>query len=249
MFWRRGYTLRGEVGGDWALDFPSFLGPVKWHRADRRVPFGAWKCLETQRRTVGGGGGRKPPMRGLAVLPGGIRQRQHRCLAGGGGMSQLSVHLCYIYGKIASQGNKEPAILGIKVGLLSLTTWTPCLHVYMYSIVCRRWTRKTNVCTLIFHGTVYCTRLDVQFFKTERFTEKYRLRRLCTMYISFWGVACLWRDTVRLWLVMYRVQWIPSVTHQQIQCQPPHTLLSFQRPSAGYSQPHSDNFCNFLRRL
>ncbi len=42
MFWRRGYTLRGEVGGGWALEFPSFLGPVKWHRADRRVPFGAF---------------------------------------------------------------------------------------------------------------------------------------------------------------------------------------------------------------
>ncbi len=38
MFWRRGYTLRGEVGGCWALEFPNFLGPVKWHRADRRVP-------------------------------------------------------------------------------------------------------------------------------------------------------------------------------------------------------------------
>jgi hypothetical protein len=43
MFWRRGYTLRGEVGGGWALEFPSFLGPVKWHRADRRVPFGVKK--------------------------------------------------------------------------------------------------------------------------------------------------------------------------------------------------------------
>jgi hypothetical protein len=41
MFWRRGYTLRGEVGGGWALEFPSFLGPVKWHRANRRVPFGS----------------------------------------------------------------------------------------------------------------------------------------------------------------------------------------------------------------
>jgi hypothetical protein len=30
MFWRRGYTLRGEVGGGWALKFPSFWGPVKW---------------------------------------------------------------------------------------------------------------------------------------------------------------------------------------------------------------------------
>jgi len=48
MFWRRGYTLRGEVGGGWALEFPSFLGPVKWHRADRRVPFGAQKTREFQ---------------------------------------------------------------------------------------------------------------------------------------------------------------------------------------------------------
>ena len=41
MFWMCAYSLRGQVGGDWALEFESFLGPVKWHRADRRVPFGA----------------------------------------------------------------------------------------------------------------------------------------------------------------------------------------------------------------
>ncbi len=39
MFWMRAYPLQGEVGGGWALEFSSFLGPVKWHRADRRVPF------------------------------------------------------------------------------------------------------------------------------------------------------------------------------------------------------------------
>jgi hypothetical protein len=39
----RAYPLLGQVGGDWALEFESFLGPVKWHRADRRVPFGAEK--------------------------------------------------------------------------------------------------------------------------------------------------------------------------------------------------------------
>jgi hypothetical protein len=39
----RAYPLRGEVGGGWAVEFESFLGPVKWHRADRRVPFGAQK--------------------------------------------------------------------------------------------------------------------------------------------------------------------------------------------------------------
>ncbi len=48
MFWRRGYTLRGEVGGGWALEFPSFLGPVTWHRADMRVPFRAQKTRELQ---------------------------------------------------------------------------------------------------------------------------------------------------------------------------------------------------------
>ncbi len=36
-------TGRRQVGGDWALEIESFLGPVKWHRADRRVPFGAQK--------------------------------------------------------------------------------------------------------------------------------------------------------------------------------------------------------------
>ncbi len=37
------HPLRGQVGGGWALEIESFLGPVKWHRADRRVPFGAQK--------------------------------------------------------------------------------------------------------------------------------------------------------------------------------------------------------------
>ncbi len=44
MFWMHAYTLRGEVGGGWALEFPSFLGPVKWERADRRVPCGDYLC-------------------------------------------------------------------------------------------------------------------------------------------------------------------------------------------------------------
>jgi hypothetical protein len=40
-FWMRAYPLRGEVGGGLALEFSSFLCPVKWERADRRVPFEA----------------------------------------------------------------------------------------------------------------------------------------------------------------------------------------------------------------
>ncbi len=48
MFLMRADTLRGQVGGDWALEMESFLGPVKWHRAARRVPFGAQKTPDFQ---------------------------------------------------------------------------------------------------------------------------------------------------------------------------------------------------------
>jgi hypothetical protein len=30
MVWMRAYPLRGQVGGGWALEFVSNLGPVKW---------------------------------------------------------------------------------------------------------------------------------------------------------------------------------------------------------------------------
>jgi hypothetical protein len=43
MFLMRADPLRGQVGGGWALEIESFLGPVKCHRAVRRVPFGAQK--------------------------------------------------------------------------------------------------------------------------------------------------------------------------------------------------------------
>ncbi len=32
------YIERGQVGEGWPLEIESFLGPVKWHRADRREP-------------------------------------------------------------------------------------------------------------------------------------------------------------------------------------------------------------------
>ncbi len=48
MFWMRAYPLRGQVGGGWALEFESFLGPVKWHRSDRREAFGAQKTQDFQ---------------------------------------------------------------------------------------------------------------------------------------------------------------------------------------------------------
>jgi hypothetical protein len=33
MFLMRADTLRGQLGGCWALEMESFLGPVKWYRA------------------------------------------------------------------------------------------------------------------------------------------------------------------------------------------------------------------------
>jgi hypothetical protein len=41
MLLMRANLLHGQVGGGWALEIRTFLGPVKWHRAVRRVPFGA----------------------------------------------------------------------------------------------------------------------------------------------------------------------------------------------------------------
>ncbi len=52
MFWMRAYPLQGQVGGGWALEFKSFLDPVKWHRADRRVPFGAQQTQHIMHRAV-----------------------------------------------------------------------------------------------------------------------------------------------------------------------------------------------------
>jgi hypothetical protein len=39
-------------GGGWALEFESFLGSVKWHRAVRRVPFGPKKHVMWVRFTL-----------------------------------------------------------------------------------------------------------------------------------------------------------------------------------------------------
>jgi hypothetical protein len=44
----RAYPLQGQVGEGWSLEIESFLGPVKWHRADRGVPFGAQKTRDFQ---------------------------------------------------------------------------------------------------------------------------------------------------------------------------------------------------------
>jgi hypothetical protein len=38
MFWMRAYPLLGQVGGGWALEISSFLGP-KWHSPIGSMPF------------------------------------------------------------------------------------------------------------------------------------------------------------------------------------------------------------------
>ncbi len=48
MFWMRAYPLRGQIGRGLGLEPESFSGPVKWHQADRWVPFGAQKTREFQ---------------------------------------------------------------------------------------------------------------------------------------------------------------------------------------------------------
>ncbi len=47
MFLMRADTLRGQVGGGGPGN-REFLGPVKWRRADRRVPIGAQKTRDFQ---------------------------------------------------------------------------------------------------------------------------------------------------------------------------------------------------------
>ncbi len=47
MFLMHADPLRRQVAGGWALKIESFLGPVQWHQADRRVPFGAEKTQKS----------------------------------------------------------------------------------------------------------------------------------------------------------------------------------------------------------
>jgi hypothetical protein len=48
MFLMRADPLRKQEGGGWALEIESFLSPGKWHRAERRVPFGAQTTRDFQ---------------------------------------------------------------------------------------------------------------------------------------------------------------------------------------------------------
>jgi hypothetical protein len=48
MFLMHANPLRGQVGGGWAPEIKTFLGPVKFALAARRMPFGAHKCRDFQ---------------------------------------------------------------------------------------------------------------------------------------------------------------------------------------------------------
>ncbi len=48
MLFMAQHPLLEQVGGGWALKIESFLGPVKWHRVDRRVLLGAQKTRDFQ---------------------------------------------------------------------------------------------------------------------------------------------------------------------------------------------------------
>jgi hypothetical protein len=50
MLLMRAKPLRRQVGGGWALEIETFLGPVKWHRVVRRVPFGAQQNCKIYQR-------------------------------------------------------------------------------------------------------------------------------------------------------------------------------------------------------
>jgi hypothetical protein len=43
MFWMCADPLQGQVGGGWALEIETFLGPVKWHQTVRWVHLGPKK--------------------------------------------------------------------------------------------------------------------------------------------------------------------------------------------------------------
>ncbi len=52
MLLMRAASITWASGRGWALEIESFLGPVKWHRAYRRVSFGAQKTRDIQGPTV-----------------------------------------------------------------------------------------------------------------------------------------------------------------------------------------------------
>ncbi len=51
MFLMHADPLRGQVGGGWALEIETFLGPVKCHGALRRMPYIGAQKVEKRKGT------------------------------------------------------------------------------------------------------------------------------------------------------------------------------------------------------
>ncbi len=52
MFWMRAYPLLWQVGRGWALEFESFLGPVKWHTSRQASAiWGPKNCTQDNKRS------------------------------------------------------------------------------------------------------------------------------------------------------------------------------------------------------
>ncbi len=58
----RADTLRGQVGGGWALKFESFLGAVEWHRGDIGECHFSPKILEINIDSLHQKTGARPPL-------------------------------------------------------------------------------------------------------------------------------------------------------------------------------------------
>jgi hypothetical protein len=71
MFLMSADPLRGQVGGGWALEIETFLGPVKWHRAVWRVPFGGQK-VESDRQEGRKWGGAQMGGGGVYIVSGAV---------------------------------------------------------------------------------------------------------------------------------------------------------------------------------
>ncbi len=83
----------------------------------------------------------------------------------------------------------------------------------------------------------------------ESIREKYRLCRICTSYLGRRQVYVATLLTLAcIHCTDYRLQCTP-ICHTTTDTQSPITHKPFQRPSADYSQPHSENLVNFLSNL
>ncbi len=108
MLLMRAKPLRGQVGGGWALEIKTFLGPVKRHRAVRRVPFGVQKSINVLKRLK-------------------KQYRKHTCETFSN-MPQPTEHV-RLYCRVDISLSAENALKGILTRSLALPPPTLSLHI------------------------------------------------------------------------------------------------------------------------